>query len=91
MSVMVPMECSSRVVLHGLRFTLEQQRRLDKLGENTSKRGIPVLISNHDTGFTREIYAGAAELTELEVQRHISVHVGNRGKAAELLALYRAE
>ena len=51
------------------------------------ERNIPVVISNHDTEFTRFIYADA-KIVSFDVQRFISSDVKNRGKAAELLAVY---
>lgn len=53
-----------------------------------ASRGVPVLISNHDTPATRALYAGAARIESLQVRRHISRDGATRGSAAELLALY---
>ncbi len=49
--------------------------------------GIPVLLSNHDTEFVREIYAGA-QITSFGVQRCISCDGSGRGRAPEVLALF---
>ncbi len=68
-------------------FDADQQRALAQAAEQAARRGIPVLISNHDTPFARSIY-GAATLTHFQVQRHISCNGQQRNKAAELLALY---
>lgn len=68
-------------------FSLDDQRDLAKEAERLSRLGIPVLLSNHDTEFTREIYA-AAQITSFGVQRCISCDGSSRGKAAELLALF---
>ncbi|MCF2947627.1 Dam family site-specific DNA-(adenine-N6)-methyltransferase [Paraglaciecola aquimarina] len=69
-------------------FTLDNQVKLAAIANRTGiKRQIPVLISNHDTEFTREIYQDA-ELTQLQVSRFISQNANNRKKVAELLALY---
>ena len=51
------------------------------------ERNIPVVISNHDTEFTRFIYADA-KIVSFDVQRTISSDPKSRGKAAELLAIY---
>jgi DNA adenine methylase len=68
-------------------FNLEQQAHLASLSEQLSTRGIPVLISNHNTSFARQIY-GNAELHRFFVQRYISCNGKARSKAGELLALY---
>lgn len=65
-------------------FSLEQQRRLADLAKETD---FPVLISNHDTPFTRKIYHGA-KLKKLQVNRSIGQKSESRGKVAELLALF---
>ncbi len=69
-------------------FSMEQQSELARLAEETANRGIPVLISNHYTDFTKEIYKNA-ELTTLSVQRSISCKAEKRVKASEVLALFR--
>ena len=51
------------------------------------ERNIPVVISNHDTEFTRFIYADA-KIVSFDVQRSISSDAKSRCKAAELLAIY---
>ena len=69
-------------------FSLDNQIKLAALAKRTGQtRKIPVLISNHDTEFTRDIYQGA-EITELQVSRFISQNGKARLKVAELLALY---
>jgi len=69
-------------------FNLESQRALAEKATELAHRGIPVIISNHDTPFTRSIYEDADELSYFEVQRHISCDGSNRSKAAELLAVF---
>ena len=71
-------------------FSLEQQHRLALLSEKLAEKGIPVLISNHNTGFAREIYAQARQ-HRFTVQRYISCNGSQRNKAGELLALYQIE
>jgi len=68
-------------------FSLEQQNLIAVLAEECVERGIPVLISNHLTDFTMDIYK-KAKITEIQVQRSISCNGGKRVKASELLALY---
>jgi DNA adenine methylase len=72
-------------------FSISSQSLLAQLAQKTGfERKIPVLISNHDTQFTREIYQ-EAQLTELQVNRFISQNGGTRNKVGELLALYHLE
>lgn len=68
-------------------FSLEQQRLLAEHAKNAQQQHIPVLISNHDTTFTREIYHGA-DFTSFKVQRHIGQRTDSRIKVAELFALF---
>jgi len=48
-----------------------------------------VLISNHDTGLTRELYCNA-RLETISVQRNIAANGSSRQKVGELLAIYDA-
>lgn len=68
-------------------FGALEQQRLAELARDLQSRGIPVVISNHDTEFTRAIYDGAA-IQSFGVQRNISCDGGNRGHAPELLAVF---
>ena len=68
-------------------FSMKQQEELAQLARQTAQRGIPVLVSNHLTDFTQEIYAGA-EITQFSVRRSISCKAEQREKASELLALF---
>jgi len=69
-------------------FSLEQQKLLAILAEKAANKGIPVLISNHLTDFTQEIYKNA-QLSEFSVRRSISCKGDKRIKAREVLALYQ--
>ena len=69
-------------------FDLDQQRLLARLAAETAERGVPVLISNHDTPFTREAYAAARSLDAFAVHRSISCNIARREAAGELLALF---
>ena len=68
-------------------FTLEDQQALAEYAKKLIARGVPVVISNHDTEFTQSIYS-EAKIICFDVQRFISRDANNRNKAAELLALY---
>ena len=68
-------------------FGLTEQRDLAACALRTSRKGVAVVISNHDTEVTRALYPGAA-LDGFTVQRFISCNGGCRAKAPELLAVY---
>lgn len=71
-------------------FTLDDQAALADIAERAAtERGIPVLISNHDTTLTRRLYHGA-ELSVVKVKRTISRNGSGRNKVDELLALFNA-
>ena len=70
-------------------FTLDDQAALADVAEKAAtERGIPVLISNHDTTLTRRLYHGA-ELNVVKVKRTISRNGAGRNKVDELLALFK--
>ena len=69
-------------------FSLESQRRLAQAAEAAARRGVPVVVSNHDLPFTRELYAGAAAHKFFTVQRNISCDRQRRTAAAEMLAVF---
>ena len=72
-------------------FSLDDQAALADIAEKASvSRGIPVLISNHDTTLTRRLYHGA-ELSVVKVKRTISRNGGGRNKVNELLALFHKD
>ncbi len=68
-------------------FNLEEQSRLAQAAKQASKQSQGVLISNHDTAFTRQIYKGA-RLETVAVQRNIAAKGSSRQKVGELLAIY---
>lgn len=69
-------------------FGMESQRKLAELAvAASSKRGIPVLISNHDLPVTRTLYH-QARISELSVKRTISKNGALRRPVSELLALF---
>jgi len=68
-------------------FGNEQQKSLAEMAEKLRNNSIPVLISNHDTEFTRVLYKRSS-MSFFDVQRFISSKTSSRGKAAELLAAF---
>jgi DNA adenine methylase len=70
-------------------FGLSEQQALGDSATHLSLQGVPVVISNHNTEFTREAYQDA-RLTVFDVRRSISCNGANRGKVGELLAVFDA-
>ncbi len=69
-------------------FSLDDQAELADAAElAANERGVPVLISNHDTALTRRLYHGA-QLNVVKVKRTISRNGAGRNKVDELLALF---
>lgn len=68
-------------------FDENTQNTLAKLAEETANRGIPVVISNHDTQFTRNLYKNG-EIVSFNVPRYISANIYNRKPVAELICVY---
>ena len=64
-------------------FTYDQQVELAELAESLANRGIKVIISNHDTDVSRELYKNA-QIHSLQVTRSISAKGSSRKKANEL-------
>lgn len=60
---------------------------LASLARETAKRGIPVLISNHDTPLTRDYYQDAT-ITTFRVSRFISRDITHRRPVQELVAVF---
>ena len=71
-------------------FDLDDQANLANLAESQAfNQGNSVLISNHDTLWTRKIYAQAS-LDVIQVKRTISPKGNKRNKVGELMALYKS-
>lgn len=69
-------------------FNDENQIMLADKAAELAKRGITVIISNHDTKFTRKIYRDA-ECRSFYAQRTISCKGHSRKKVLEILAVYK--
>lgn len=72
---------------HRQGFTEKQHLLLVKKAKQLAKRGIPVIISNHNTPFISEHYK-QAEIKTFTVARSISRNIMNREKAPEILAIF---
>ncbi|MBI5448472.1 MAG: Dam family site-specific DNA-(adenine-N6)-methyltransferase [Gammaproteobacteria bacterium] len=68
-------------------FSQDQHITLASLAQQLANKGIPVIISNHQTDFTLSIYKEAS-IETFEIQRNISCHGEKRGKTTELLAVF---
>lgn len=69
------------------KFGEEEQITLANLSIAASKRGITVVISNHDTAFTRHLYR-TATIQSFPVNRLISRNPEDRHPVQELLAVF---
>ena len=73
----------------GAGFSATQQTLLAHLAEQAiANFNVIVMISNHATEFTRNIYSKATKIYDFEVRRSISSNGGQRDAAPELLAVY---
>ena len=70
------------------KFGVTAQQQLADLAGELMHKGIPVVISNHDTEFTRIAYS-SAKIQTFDVRRSISRDAGNRHSVGELLAIFR--
>lgn len=68
-------------------FDIADQRDLADLARQTSARGIKVVISNHDTPVTRELYEGA-DIVAFDVRRSVGASRESRGTSPEILAVF---
>jgi DNA adenine methylase len=68
-------------------FGVQEQHDLAEMAIKLQKRGVTVVISNHDTEFTNQVYQ-TAEIIKFDVQRFISSDTKNRNAVGELLAVF---
>lgn len=69
-------------------FSIKDQQDLMHWAEKLRTNDIKVIISNHDTQDTRELYKTANIIDEFKVQRYISCTGEKRQKVGELIAVY---
>lgn len=85
----VPLSATANFTSYGKdSFGPAEQAHLADLARQAAARGIPVVISNHDTPEARALYAGA-DIQTFGVDRRISSKAATRGEARELLAVFR--
>lgn len=87
----VPLSRSARFSSYTkVKFTEEEHIELAELAVQTAAKGITVIISNHDTAFTRQQYQKAT-IKNFLVNRFISCNVSQRQPVKELLAVFKAQ
>lgn len=69
-------------------FTFLQQQQLVQQAEQLATRGVPVIISNHDTPETRALYKNA-NIKPILAPRRISRHQQAQRHVNEVLAIYQ--
>jgi len=65
-------------------FSARDQARLQSVAAQLAGRGVHVLLSNSDTPFVRELYAGF-RIEEVQARRNVNSKGKRRGKVGELL------
>ena len=68
-------------------FNHAKQKELAATAEKLKQRGVRVVISNHDTDESRNLYCNADRIISIKAPRRISSN-GSRAEAPELLAIY---
>ena len=70
-------------------FGWQDQERLANLAHKLARRGIQVVVSNHDTAAMRDLYTGlGARIESFTVRRTISCNARRRNRVGELLAIF---
>lgn len=70
-------------------FPRERQQELADLARAAAAKGIPVVISNHLTGETRDLYRGA-KCHDVEVRRSVAAQASSRGNVSEGIFVFEA-
>jgi DNA adenine methylase len=83
----VPINKSGFTTYSGDGFSKENQEELAELAKMAFQRGAMVLISNHDTEFTRQLYE-SANIIEVDVRRSISANAEGRKEVKEIIAVF---
>ena len=84
----VPLSATSSFTsYHTNGFNPSDQKLLALKAKEARSKGHKVVMSNHDTEFTREIYS-EAEIFSLDVRRSISSKSSTRGNAKEIIAVF---
>ena len=84
----VPLSSSSNFTAYSKNsFNEESQRHLASLAEKAKNKKVRVVISNHDTEFTKNLYS-MSTIHEIQVHRSISSKSSTRGQVSELIAVF---
>ncbi len=84
-----PLSKTSRFTAYTQRaFGEVEQQMLADLARSSAKNKIPVIVSNHDTPYTRALYQGA-QIRSFPVRRQISCKSGQRLMVRELIAVFK--
>lgn len=84
----IPLEAHTKPLPYTQKkFSNADQIELAKLAQETAARGIPVIISNHDTPITRQHYQ-KAEIKSFPVSRFINCNGQQRQPVRELVAVF---
>ncbi|KTC66590.1 DNA adenine methylase (plasmid) [Legionella adelaidensis] len=84
----VPLQQTSNFTAYtDKQFGEQEQIMLAELAKDCASRGITVVISNHDTEFTRHYYK-EGKILSFPVQRHISCKPSMRKSVSELIAIF---
>ena len=84
----VPLSASAKFTSYSAGgFDLTDQERLVEMAWKKTASGVPVLISNHDTTYTKKIYK-STKREYLDVRRSISSKATERKRVREVLALF---
>ncbi len=70
-------------------FGVEDQRNLVELAKQAVKRGAIVVLSNHDTPETQELYKDASSIKTFNVTRSIAASGKKRKPVGEILAVFK--
>ena len=84
----IPLSLSANFTAYtNKKFCENDQIELAKLAKQSATRGIPVIISNHDTDFTRQHYKNS-KIISFSVMRLISCMSRTRQPVTELIAIF---
>jgi DNA adenine methylase len=73
----------------GNKFGIEEHKELVRHIERTIKKGVDVIISNHHTPVSKNLYRHAAKIELFKVKRLISSKTKSRLPVEELLAVFK--
>ena len=82
---------SSAFHYFGIPFTLTDQQQLAALALEKQHQGVTVLISNHATNITKQLYQHAKTIHLLQAYRSMNRYPAERRMVEELLAVYSIE